>query len=195
MDTAAASRYTVRGLALAAVVSLVGMSGCETGGQTGAVAGAGVGALIGQAAGGDTEATLIGAAIGTGVGYLIGNEVDKSKAKEMSASSVQASRPAYEHTETTPLAGTRWNLVNLSPADAVEPYTSKIVEFRNNGRIVTTTTHADGTVSEENESYRVVADTLIINHDDYIINARFNVAGDELVISAEEFSAVLRQLR
>ena len=171
------------------------LGGCETGGQTGAVAGAGVGALIGQAAGGDTEATLIGAAIGTGVGYLIGNEVDKSKAKEMSESSVQASRPAYEHSETTPLAGTRWNLVNLSPADIVEPYTSKIVEFRSNGRIVTTTTLADGTVTEANESYRVVSDTLIINHDDYITNARFSVSGDELVVSAEEFSAVLRQLR
>lgn len=57
------------------------ITGCQNDAQTGAAVGAAAGAGIGQAAGGDTESTLIGAAIGGGAGYIIGNESDKQKAK------------------------------------------------------------------------------------------------------------------
>ncbi len=45
--------------------------------QMGAAGGAAGGALIGQAAGNNTEYTLIGAAIGAVLGYMVGNEMDK----------------------------------------------------------------------------------------------------------------------
>jgi hypothetical protein len=63
-------------------LGLVFAGGCESDAQTGAAVGAAAGAGIGQAAGGDTESTLIGAAIGGAAGYMIGNEQDKKKAAD-----------------------------------------------------------------------------------------------------------------
>lgn len=65
--------------------NLVGLSGCASGGTRGAAIGGGMGALIGQAAGGNTQSTLIGAAVGTGAGYMIGNEMDRNAAREEQA--------------------------------------------------------------------------------------------------------------
>lgn len=161
--------------------------GCSTGKGTGALAGAGVGALIGQAAGRSTEATLIGAAVGTGVGYIIGDQVDERKAREMSAKS-------ETHNEVGPLSGTRWKLVSLNTTHKVEPYVSKIVEFGPNGKVLTTTTHLDGTVTTTDESYRVVGSTLIVNKPGYIVNARFNMEGQRLIVDDPQFSAVLERL-
>ena len=179
-------------LLILSLVTMIG-SGCQTGGQTGALAGAGIGALIGQAAGGDTKATLIGAAIGTGIGYIIGNEQDKQHAQTMSRG--REARPAYTHDEIGPLGNTRWMLVSLAPRDAVPPYQSKIFEFRPGGRVITTTTNPDGSVDVFNERYRVVGNTLIVNKPGYLINARYEIENDEMIIDSQEFSAVLRRLR
>jgi hypothetical protein len=176
-------------LAAAAVVGAAALGGCQTDRQTGALAGAGIGALAGQAIGGSTKGTLIGAAVGTGVGYVVGNERDKKKAREMSQANARA-----DHTEVGPLGGTRWRLVSLVPRDTVEQYTSKIVEFRPNGHVVTTTTQPDGTVIVSEENYRVVGTTLIVNKPGYLVNARFGIDGDQLVVDAEDFRAVLQRL-
>lgn len=180
-----------------AMLSLIITSaGCETGGQTGALGGAAIGALAGQAIGGNTAGTLIGAAVGSGIGYMIGNEEDKKHAREMNQR--QAPRTTTysppSHTEVGRLGGTRWNLVSLVPKSVTKPYTSKIIEFRPNGRVVTTTTRPDGSVEVADESYRVVGDTLIVNKPGYLINARFSQTADQLVISAEDFRAVLQRL-
>jgi hypothetical protein len=166
-------------------------AGCESQGGTGALVGGGLGALAGQAIGGDTESTLIGTAVGAGIGYVIGNEKDKKKAKEMSEAQ---KTPKPTHDEVGVLGGTRWNLVSLNPKDAAPPYVSKIIEFKPNGRIITTTTKPDGRVEVFDESYRVVGDTLVVNKPGYLINARFGISGNQLAISAAEFSAVLRRL-
>ncbi|MHC4131828.1 MAG: glycine zipper domain-containing protein [Planctomycetota bacterium] len=63
------------------IIAVVFIAGCESDAKTGAVIGGLAGATIGQAAGGDTEATLIGAGVGAGAGYIIGNEQDKKKQK------------------------------------------------------------------------------------------------------------------
>lgn len=171
------------------ISALVGtIAGCQTGGQTGALAGGGIGALAGQLIGGNTKGTLIGAAIGTGVGYMIGNEKDKAHAREMSRSSRSRN---YAHHEVGNLGGTRWFVISLKPSDVVEPWSSKVVEFQRDGHVRTTTTKPDGTVESRIERYRVVGDTLILNNDGYVINSRYSISGNELIISAEEFSAVL----
>ena len=181
-----------RFLAAAVGTLMLTYIGCQSGGGTGALAGAGIGALVGQAIGGDTKSTLIGTAVGTGIGYMIGNEADKKKARQMS----QASRyNQYSHTEVSPLAGTRWTVVDLAPKDRVPEFTSKIVEFRSNGRVITTTTSPNGMVEVSDEHYRVVGSTLIVNKPGYLINARYGIAGDQLIIDAEDFRAVLRRLR
>ena len=173
--------------AFAAVVS-----GCKTGGGTGALAGGGIGAIAGQVIGGNTEATLIGTAVGTGVGYIIGNEADKAKAQRLSEQS--AEKAAATHNEVGPLGGSRWSLASLSPANATPAYKSKVIEFRPDGRAITITTKEDGSVETADESYRVVGDTLIVNKPGYIINAKYQRNGNQLVVTADKFSAVLQKL-
>ena len=183
---------TARFAAAALAASFLASAGCQSNGQTGALVGAGIGALAGQAIGGDTGATLIGAAVGSGVGYVIGNEEDKKKAQQMSR---DTSHRDYAHDEINPLAGSRWQLVSISPRDAIGEYVSKVCEFKSNGRVTSTTTLPSGRVEIEDERYRVVGDTLIINQDDYIVNARFSVDNDQLVLSSDDFSAVLERVR
>ena len=167
------------------------VTGCQNIAQTGGLAGAGIGALAGQAIGHNTESTLIGAAVGGGIGYIIGNEKDKQKAKEMTAADTT---PPANHTEVGTLGGTRWKVVSLNPQNIVPAYASMIVEFRKDGRAITTTTNVDGKVVVTDESYRVVGTTLILNTPGYLVNGRFQITGNQLVVSADKFSAVLEKI-
>jgi len=166
--------------------ALMTAGGCATKGRTGALAGGGVGAIIGQAAGRDTEATLIGAAVGTGIGYIIGNEMDKKEAQSLE---VQGAVP-----NNAPLAGTNWRVTNLV-RDEPLPYRSFVLEFRNNGRVITTRTLPDGNVVRADEAYRVVGSTLIVNKPGYIVNAKYRIDGREMTMDAPKFRAVLERLQ
>jgi hypothetical protein len=169
------------------LIAVLFLAGCGTGKGTGMIAGAGVGALIGQAAGGDTGSTLVGAAIGTGVGYIIGDQVDEKKAKEMTAK-------GNPHPEVAPLGGTRWRLISLNTKRAIDPYVSKVIDFRPEGRVITTTTKTNGEVVVFDESYRVVGNTLIVNKPGYLVNARYRIDGHQLIVDDPEFSAVLERV-
>jgi hypothetical protein len=171
-------------IVLAAVLVMAAGSGCATKKQTGALAGAGVGALIGQAIGRNTAGTLIGAGVGTGVGYLIGNQMDKKKAEKEKTISPE---------ETGPFANTTWQLVSIVP----KPHNdvkSLVVHFKPDGTVVTTRTFTDGTIKTATERYRVVGQTLIVNQNDYVINARFNINGDQMVANTDKYSVVLRRV-
>ena len=61
--------------------------------------------------------------------------------------------------------------------------------------MVTTTTRPDGKVEMSEETYRVVGDTLIVNKPGYLINAKYRITGDEMIVSAQDFSAVLKRLK
>ncbi len=165
-------------------IMLVVNSGCATKKQTGSLAGAGVGALIGQAIGGNTAGTLIGAGVGTGVGYLIGNEMDKKDAK---------SRETVKAEETAPLANTTWQLVSIVP-DPKKNVKSLVIHFKPDGTALTTRTFTDDSVKTATERYRVVGETLIINQDDYVINARFAINGNQLTANTDKYSIVLRRV-
>jgi hypothetical protein len=180
------------------VVALLA-GGCETGSQTGTLVGTGLGALVGQAAGGDTEATLIGAAVGAGVGYIIGNETDKRLAEEQYRAergyeAADHGAPPYAPAQIAPLAGTRWRVTSIVPTHATDPYVSKVVEFRPDARLVTTTTLEGGKIEVAQERYRVVGHTLIINKTGYIVNARFEIQGQQLVIDTADTSTLLERL-
>ncbi len=182
----ARSAHSVRRLMVMILPMIVITAGCATKGRTGAAIGGGLGAIIGQAVGRDTEATLIGAAVGTGIGYIIGNEVDKKEAKEMA----DRGSPAPD---TSPLSGTTWRVVSLV-ADKPMPYVSITVEFRPDGRVITTKTEAGGIVTRHNERYRVVGNTLIVNKPGYLINAQYRIDGRELIVDAKHIRAVLKRL-
>jgi len=166
-------------------LSLLMTSGCATKGRTGALAGGGVGALIGQVAGRSTEATLVGAAVGTGIGYIIGNEVDKKEAKELEA--------RHAVPDNAPLAGTRWRVVSLV-RDEPLPHRSIVLEFRDDGRVITTRTLPNGDVMRSDEAFRVVGSTLIVNKPGYIVNAKYRIDGRGMVVETPKARAVLERV-
>jgi hypothetical protein len=147
-------------------------------GKSGALLGTGIGALAGQAIGRNTTSTLIGAGVGAGVGYIIGNEQDKKAALN------------HNYSERTPLTGTKWQVTSLVMEDKPE-YESITAEFRSDGMLVTTRFEPGGTKTITEEKYRVVGNTLIIHKADYIINAEYQIYGDELIVNCEQFRAVL----
>ena len=184
MKTDIKTKYRFRIASILAIhmcATIIFTGGCETRQQTGTLAGTGIGALIGQAAGGDTKATLIGAAIGAGVGHLIGNSQDKKAAKE------------YDMMQPTTLTGTRWKIVNLLMQDKPK-FESMTVEFRPDGKVVTTRHESGGTMTFTEEKYRIAGDTLIINKTDYIINAKYRINGNEMTVDCDRFRAVLQRI-
>lgn len=170
---------------MALLLAIVLISGCSTKAGTGTVAGAGVGALIGQAIGGNTGATLIGAAVGAGAGYLIGNEMDKDAAAEMDKGGGPPPR--------SPLTGTKWEVVSMVPKSD-PPLKSYQIEFVPDGYLHTRKVAMDGKVITDRERYRVVGQTLIINKPGYIINAKYLIDGNQLIMEADDFRAVFKKL-
>jgi len=153
---------------------------------TGAAAGAGIGALAGQLIGHNTAGTLIGAGVGAGLGYIIGNEMDKSETSK---------RQTVTADETKPLADTTWQIVNVTPKPKhKDPYTSRVSHFQPNGTVISTLMKPDGKVETTKERYRIVGTTLIINHDNYVVNARFQINGNQMILDTGEYSMVLQRL-
>ena len=157
------------------------VSGCDSSAKTDALIGTGVGALIGQAVGGDTGATLVGAGVGAGVGYLIGNSQDKKAAEE------------HDYSTATPLSGTEWTLSDLTMENKPQ-YQSYTLKFTKDGKIVTTLIKPDGTKKIEEEKYRIVDNTIVLHRDDYIINAKYALYGNELQITTDKFKALFKKI-
>jgi hypothetical protein len=178
---------------LAAMLAAATVAGCATESTTQGVAwGAGIGALVGGVAGGHGSDALIGAAVGAGIGYVVGNEQDKKKAQQMSDASRSKN---YAHSEdTAPLGGTSWRLQDWSPKDAKADFRAKTFAFGRDGWVTTTTTYADGRIGMENENYRVVGNTLIVNKGDYLVNYRFTIQGDQLTADNSKLRAILRRM-
>jgi hypothetical protein len=182
-------RIRTYGTALCSVVVCIALllgAGCETmsGGQKGAAVGAGVGALAGQAIGGNTAGTLIGAGVGLGLGYIIGNEKDKNDAKK---------RQSVTPDETVPFANTAWQIISINPKPQ-KAFNSKVTRFNPDGTAVTTTVYPDGKVETSMERFRVIGETLIINADNYVINATYRIEGNRLYLVDGKFSAVLQRI-
>ncbi|RTZ89425.1 MAG: hypothetical protein DSY91_07810 [Deltaproteobacteria bacterium] len=164
-------------------VAMVAASGCANNARTGALAGSGIGALTGQIIGHDTTSTLIGAGIGLGAGYIIGNEMDKSKAAKKQLKATYA-----------PLGGTKWQVVSITPANKVPKYSSKIVSFQNDGKVITNTVYPNKSKDVTTENYRVTGNTLIVNHRGYLINYKFSINGNTMTCQADKVKIVLKRL-
>ena len=68
------------------------------------------------------------------------------------------------------------------------------MSFVDNSKVVTVTTQPGGESKSSIEKYRVVDNILIVNGEDHLINATYSVSGDQLVVVAESFRAVLERL-
>lgn len=167
-------------LVLLVALAAVSAPGCATKGQSGALLGTGIGALAGAAMG-DEAGAVIGGAVGAGAGYLIGNEFDKTQAQ------------SHDFSSPTALSGTTWKVISMNPTPE-PPFSEKIVEFRGDGIVVTTTKDLEGLASRTEEHYRIVDDVLIVNRQGYIINAKFAVDRDQIIVKTEKFSAVGKRM-
>jgi hypothetical protein len=183
------------------------------------IKGAGIGALLGQAIGHDTESTVIGGVIGAGVGRVTGKQKDKANAAQSAppvdatpVAPAEAPKPVEVTEEPGPpeeleaieapessdpaalLPGTVWRIESLQPADRVPEFFSKVVSFLPDGHIQTLTTDPAGSVKLSEESYTAVGDTLVVSLPEHSIHARFKLDGDQLIVSADDFSAILVRL-
>ena len=179
-------------LAITVCATIVMGSGCSTinsgtslNKPESGLGGSGMGALLDQACSGNT--TLTGSGVGAGLGYLIGDEWDKKEAR---------TRQTVTQEETLPLANTAWQVMSVNPKPA-QTMKSMMGRFNPDGTLTTTTTYWDGrTVTDtDSERYRIVGETLIINQDDYVINATFVLEGDSLYMDTGSYSLVLERMR
>jgi hypothetical protein len=104
---------------------------------------------------------ILGAGIGAAGGYILGNESDKSRAS-------RSTTPA----DLEPLAGTTWTLASITPESA-RTFSSMIIDFRPDGVLFAKRTNMNGKVTTDEEHFRVVDNTLIVNDRDYILNGKF----------------------
>ena len=73
-------------------------------------------------------------------------------------------------------------------------FDSMTVEFRPDGKVVTTRYEPGGTMTFTEEKYRIVGDTLIINKTDYLINAKYRIDGNKMTVDCDRFRAVLQRV-
>ena len=74
------------------------------------------------------------------------------------------------------------------------PYTSIEVQFTVDGRLITTTTFADGEVTSKSEQYRMSGDSLLVSTEQFLVNASYSITDDELTVTTINFRAVLQRL-
>ena len=180
-------RRTIIATTLALVLSLSGLTAlAQDKSEAGGVSGAGLSALLGHTSAGSNTGILMGAGVGAGLGYLIGNEADKKEA--------HARQIAIEQ-DVRPLANTTWQVASITPKPA-EPIRSMVGRFNSDGTVTTTTTYWDGRMVTDtsNERYRIVGQTLIINQDDWVINATFRLDGDSLYVDTGSYAVVMERL-
>lgn len=152
----------------------------------------GIGAIAAEHVGKTRQMIEIRPGAGQGIGYLIADEADRAHAQALTKSTV---RNNYSHGELGALTNTRWRVRSFTPAQAGGANLDMTVTFRPSGHVVTRTTMPDSTTRLVTERYRVVGDTLIINNNDYVLNAQFRVRGETLTIGAGGFLGVLERIR
>lgn len=209
-------------LIVVAFLTAGGLASAQNVQKKSTVRGAGIGALLGQAIGHDTEGTLVGGVLGAGVGYVVGDKKEKAQSTKTLApppAPAQAPAPAAKpeskkepqpgeekppvpkdkKAETADpadaLYGDYWAVKSVSPKDRVPPFFSKLAFFLPDGRLQTLTTSPEGHVTLSEEFFSTVDDTLVVKKPDYVIQARYKVEGDQLILSAEDFSVVLERVR
>jgi hypothetical protein len=170
--------------------------------QTGS-GGAALGAIAGGLITGNWRGAAAGAAIGGGLGYIAGNEQDKAMAQEqanrdraaMNAAYVtQNPQTAYRPPNRSSLVGSTWRVISLVSDKPVPTYHSIVVTFQTNTNLTTLTVDPQGKVQTTAETYRIVDDVIIITTKEKVINAKWSVSGNQLIIVAADLRIVMEEV-
>jgi hypothetical protein len=189
---------------LTAGLSTIMVSGCGT---TSTSKGASLGAVVGGLSNGFGGAAT-GALVGGGVGYLIDRSDDQAAARaqqEKRDAALEQARitadpaTAYRPANINPLTGSTWRAISLV-SDEVPPerYGSVVVTFQTNSKVTTLAIPRQGDPDVFVETYRVVEDVLILsgneNGESYVVNAKFSLEGNQLIIVAPGLRVVLEEV-
>ena len=192
------------GVVMAAGLSAILLTGCGT---TSTSKGASLGAVVGGLSDGWGGAAT-GALIGGGVGYLVDRSDDKAAAtaeQEKREAALEMARitadpaTAYRPPNINPLTGSTWRAISIV-SDEIPPgrYGSVVVTFQTNSKVTTLAIPPQGDPDVFVETYRVVEDVLILsgeeNGESYVVNAKFSLADNQLIIVAEGLRIVLEEV-
>ncbi|MGI9344592.1 MAG: hypothetical protein ACR2QV_17320 [Gammaproteobacteria bacterium] len=188
----------LRMLSIALILPLATMmlSACGT---TATSKGASLGAVVGGLTGGLGDAAT-GALVGGGVGYLVDRADDKQKAREQTERelrALEASRvtenpeTVYRPEPANDLVGKTWRVISLVTDEPYPDYQSIVVTFQTNSKATTMTVWKSNEIETFIDNYRVVDNVLILSGEDYLVNAKYSIQDDQMVLVAEDFRAVL----
>ena len=184
------------------VAAAVTFTACGT---TSTSKGASLGALVGGLTDG-VGGAAVGALVGGGVGYLADSADDKRIAQEQEerrtralerATISKSPSTAYQPVTTNPLMGTSWRLVSIVDDDDDESlaYSALISTFATDSKLTSLALFGDGRTETYTDTYRVVDDVLIITTPENLVtNARYQVAGSQLIVVAPGLRMVLERV-
>lgn len=181
-------RFPGRCMAVPLMVLAVVLSACATGGNRYSESDPSLAQLAREAQAGET-----GAGVGAGVPYILGNSVDQQRAMELLKASPSQNYPT--HSQTFPLGNTRWTVAEVEPAAWVAAYSNVAMEFKSNGRLITTATHMSGREVMVDECYRVIKDVLAISRRGYIANYEYTLDSNHLYIETGRIKVRMERVR
>ena len=186
-------------VSLIITVSLMITSCGTTKTADGAVSGALIGGLVG---GWDGAAT--GALVGGGVGLMADSADDKKvrqnqKERELrmmeKANSQPALQPVSKPKSTGVLNGRTWKVVSIVDETKSEnDFASWIITFQSDKKATTIVMKKDGKSETFSESYTIVDDVIIFTGKNYVTNAKFSVADNQMIIVTDTARVVLEEV-
>lgn len=195
---------TFTGVMMVVGLGAILLTGCGT---TSTSKGASLGAVVGGLSDGWGGAAT-GALVGGGVGYLVDRADDKAAARdeaERREAALATSRitadpaTAYRPPNINPLTGSTWRAISIV-SDDIPPgrYGSVVVTFQTNSKVTTLAIPPQGDPDVFVETYRVVDDVLIMsgeeNGESYVVNAKFLIADNQLIVTAPGLRIVLEEV-
>jgi hypothetical protein len=104
--------------------------------------------------------------------------------------------PGYKITDdSNPLSDTKWQVLGMTPKPP-KAYTSIYMNFKSNGDFEEITTFPDGSVKRENSFYKTAGATLAITKaKNVVVDGRFRIDGNRLLLDTGEYSIVLQRVQ
>ena len=157
---------------------------------------------------------VLGGLVGGGVGYMDDRAADKQvkraqtarehdfrerQAKEQAAiaKATISSDPktAYRPKKDNPLVGSSWRVISyVDDKDPVPDFYSMVVTFTTNTRLTTLTAWGDGHTEVAAESYQLLDDVIVLVGDDYVVNAKFTIDDNQMIVVSPEMRLVLEKV-
>jgi len=85
--------------------------------------------------------------------------------------------------DVAPLGGTSWTLQSVSPQPA-RPLRAMTIRFEPGGSAIVERTYEDGGTEKSQDRYQVIGSSLVVNRADPLLNARWKLTDDTLVLDS-----------